>query len=246
MKASLPHAFTIDHVQRESDAGITLTLDGPLPAMPGQFVMVWLPRIDERPFGIMDDDPLRLTIAKVGPFTRHLCSLRSGQRLWVRGPFGHGFDVQGQRLLLVAGGSGAASLTLLAKHARKSGADVTAVVGAQTSSALMLPWRFAELGCQTILSTDDGSAGLHGTVMDALKAVGNPEPDTLVCGCGPEPMLAALVKWAGQRGLSCWVSMERVMKCGLGLCGACHAGDRLICRDGPVLDAATFSRIARR
>ena len=232
--APLYRALKVTRVIAEGEAGVTLILDGALPAQPGQFVMAWLPGIEERPFSLMDDDPASLTVADVGPFTHALCALQAGERIWVRGPYGHGFDLHGQRYLLVGGGSGAAGLALLAKRARAEGHEVVAALGARSQKALMLCWRFEELGCRLILATDDGSLGCCGTVLDAsneLLASGWPHA---VYGCGPEPMLSALLQRTEATNLPCWVSLERIMKCGIGVCGSCHCGDRLVCCDGPV------------
>jgi len=240
MADGLHRAFRVVQVIREGAAGVTLILDSALPAQPGQFVMAWLPGIEERPFSVMDDDPLSLTVAEVGPFTRALCALQPGERVWIRGPFGHGFELAGQRHLLVGGGSGVAALALLAKQARRQEHTVIAALGARTAEQLMLCWHFAKLGCETIVATDDGSAGYHGSVVAAIEAqLAQGRPDS-VYGCGPEAMLRALARWAEQAGLPCWVSLERVMRCGIGLCGSCHLGDRLVCRDGPVFAARKF------
>ncbi len=262
----LHRAFRVTRAIPEGRAGATLILNGALLAQPGQFVMVWLPGIEERPFTLMDDDPASLTVASVGPFTHALCALRAGDRLWLRGPFGHGFALQGSRHLLVGGGSGTASLTLLAKRARSQGHELTAILGARTAKLLMLPWRFEELSCHVILATDDGSLGHHGTVLDAARCLfpspqwgegqgegtprlqsgegwgeGDPWPWDLYA-CGPEPMLRALATQAVALHLPCWVSMERIMKCGIGLCGSCHCGAKLVCTDGPVFSAQEMLR----
>jgi dihydroorotate dehydrogenase electron transfer subunit len=231
-------ALRVARVVPEGRAGVTLVLDGALPAQPGQFVMAWLPDLEERPFSLMDDDPVSITVANVGPFSAALCSLRVGERLWVRGPFGHGFALQGTRHLLVGGGSGSAALTLLAKRAREAGQEVIAAVGARTAALLMLRWRFEELGCPLITATDDGSQGVHATVLGAVQAtLRRAWPDT-VYGCGPEPLLQALARSCAEAELPSWVSMERVMRCGIGVCGSCHCSDRLVCADGPVFPAA--------
>jgi len=100
----------------------------------------------------------------------------------------------------------------------------------------MLRWRFEALGCQLIVATEDGSEGYHGTVVGAVQdGLAARWPDA-VYACGPEPMLRAVAKRADSLGLPCWVSMERAMKCGIGVCGTCHFGDRLVCRDGPVFE----------
>ncbi len=230
-----PHrTYRIIERRPEGGVGATLILDGALPAEPGQFVMVWLPGIEERPLAVMNDDPLSITVRVVGPFTRALAACQPGDRLWVRGPYGRGFPARGERLLLAGGGSGVASLTLLAKRALAAGATVRVALGARSGDQLMLPWRFRELGCELLLATDDGSLGLAGTALDALEpdlAAGWPD---LVAACGPEVMLRALARRLQGSDVPLYLSLERAMKCGFGVCGNCHCGDRLVCRDGPV------------
>jgi dihydroorotate dehydrogenase electron transfer subunit len=141
---------------------------------------------------------------------------------------------------LIGGGSGAASLTLLAKWAQGEGQQVIVGLGARSGEQLMLTWCFEELGHQVLIATDDGSRGHPGTVLDAID-------DLLVRGwpdgvyaCGPEPMLVGVARRTKSLGLPCWVSLERVMRCGIGVCGSCHCGDQLVCKDGPVFSAETF------
>jgi dihydroorotate dehydrogenase electron transfer subunit len=233
-------AMRVAGVRPEGDVGVTLTLDAPLPAEPGQFAMLWLPGLAERPYTIMESEPLNITVARVGRFSEALCALEQGQRLWVRGPYGCGFALEGRRHLLVGGGSGTASLTLLARLALARGDEVTAIAAARSAERLMLAWRLAELGAKVILATDDGSAGLHGNALDAARPLlESGWPDALYA-CGPEVMLRALAHEAQARALPCWVSLERVMKCAMGVCGNCACGDRLVCRDGPVFSGATL------
>ncbi len=244
MHESLHTAFRITRVIPERHAGVTLALDGSLAAQPGQFVMAWLPGVEERPFSIMDDDPLSLTVAAIGPFTHALCDLRSGGRLWVRGPYGRGYTLHGARHLMIGGGSGAASLTLLAKRALAQGHEVAVVLGARTSDLLMLLWRFADLGSPPTLATDDGTNGVHGTALDAAQGLLDSHWPDAIYACGPEGMLRALARRAKAADLPLWVSLERAMKCGMGVCGACHCGDRLVCRDGPVFPGEILAQLA--
>jgi dihydroorotate dehydrogenase electron transfer subunit len=93
MKTSLPRVTRIADITEESARVRTLTLDLHMLAQPGQFVMAWLPGIDEKPFSLVSAGPVRLTIARVGPFTTAVHRLRPGDRLWVRGPLGNGFTL---------------------------------------------------------------------------------------------------------------------------------------------------------
>jgi dihydroorotate dehydrogenase electron transfer subunit len=251
--------YRVDRRIPEGNAGVTLDLidehaGPPMGVQPGQFVMVWLPHIEERPFSVVDvgvdgggRHTLTLTIAAIGPFTEALCALRPGDRLWIRGSYGSGYTLIGERHLLIGGGSGAASLYLLARSAAELGHTLTVVLGARSASQLMLVERFRALSgdgpvaahsqVAVELATDDGSAGFHGTALGAAQAVvGSPtfENCDSVYACGPEVMLRAVCAAAAEHRVPCQVSLERAMKCGLGVCGACHCGDRLICYDGPV------------
>jgi len=242
--ASSPYMVArVTKVACENKAGVTVWLDRSLAAEPGQFAMFWLPHVDERPLAVMNDDPLALTIAAIGPFTEALCCLQPGDRLWLRGPYGNAFPEPIGPILLVSGGSGSASLALLAKNAVAARHPVTAIVGARSDDSLMLVEYLATLGAQVHVATDDGSCGAQGTVIDALQTLPPFPCETRVYACGPEPMLAAVSSWSAAAQLECWVSMERLMKCGFGVCGACHAGDRLVCRDGPVFSLDEFQQI---
>ena len=188
MSSGLHTAYRVVRRVEEGTAGVSLILDGALAAEPGQFVMAWLPGVEERPLAVMDDDPLSLTVCDVGPFTCAMCALRPGDRVWVRGPFGHGFRPEGRRHLLVGGGSGTASLALLAKVAREHEGEVVAAVGARTAEGLMLAWRLREAGARVVLATDDGSAVCRGRSSRWRPFA---ERARRRLGCGPEPMLAA-------------------------------------------------------
>jgi dihydroorotate dehydrogenase electron transfer subunit len=225
----------VNQVVPEGRAGVTLVLDGSLACQPGQFVMVWVPGVEERPFTLMNDDPASLTVADVGPLTHALCGLVPGDSVWLRGPYGRGFEVRGERLLLFGGGSGIASLALLAKHASRAGCLVRSVIGARTASHLMLARHLAESCSEVILATDDGSRGFHGNVLQAGAnwrswASG-------IYACGPEKMLQTLEDSLTPADPPCWLNLERVMRCGFGVCGSCHCGPYLVCLDGPVFPA---------
>ncbi len=228
--------YRIVSARDEGAVGRTLVLEGALAAQPGQFVMVWLPGVEERPLAVVDTDPLTLTVQAIGPFTRALCALDAGDALWVRGPFGRGYVLHGARHLLVGGGSGTASLALLAQVARARGDAVTVALGARTADGLMLVDHFAALGCTLRLATDDGSRGTRGTVLAAITDLLNARWPEAVYACGPEAMLRALLAVV-PGDIPLQLCLERAMKCGLGICGHCHCGEYLVCRDGPVFPA---------
>lgn len=109
--ATTPQALTIQAITQENYRIKTFVFDGEMPhAKPGQFVMAWLPRLDEKPFSLAHHMPLTLTIAAVGPFSNAMHDLNVGDQVWFRGPFGLPFEEIGERPVLVGGGYGVAPL----------------------------------------------------------------------------------------------------------------------------------------
>jgi dihydroorotate dehydrogenase electron transfer subunit len=237
--ASLPpRAARIAKKTAENSKTISLILDASMPAVPGQFAMLWLPGVDEKPFSIAGRDPLEFAIAKVGPFSGALHSLEPGDTLWFRGPFGNGYSMTEGRSLLVGGGYGAAplhflSLELLAARGKRGMLPAVAL-GARTEADLLFVPRFRALGLETHVATEDGSAGVKGRVTDAAASLLDSGRIERVYACGPEAMLEALGSLCARRNLPAELSHEAYMRCGIGLCGACEHGGRLVCMDGPV------------
>jgi dihydroorotate dehydrogenase electron transfer subunit len=234
----LPRAYTITEVRIENPSIRTYVLDGEIKAMPGQFVMTWLPGLDEKPFSLSGVHPIMLTVDRVGPFTEAMHGLSAGDRLWLRGPFGRGFSICAGPLLLISGGCGAAPLLYLAQVARQRGRHIAVVLGARTKKGLLFQERFADLGCAIHLVTDDGTAGTKGTALDLAATLLDRRvtPTDTLYACGPEPMLEAVHRLAQDHGLPCQLSYEAYMRCAIGVCGSCARGGRLACRDGPVFD----------
>ena len=241
---NLPVPFTIAQVRQDNYRTKTFVFDGRLDAYPGQFVMAWLPRFDEKPFSLVNADPVTLMITAVGPFSRLVHGLGPGDRLWLRGPFGHGYDVPAShtRLALVGGGYGVAPLYWLAVTQLARGASVDAIIGARTAADLLYVDRFRALAAQTTtsrlnlhLTTEDGSAGLPGRVTDALVPLLAARAVHGVYACGPHGMLAALYAQAAGAAVPTQLSWEAYMRCGIGICGACEHDGKVLCLDGPVL-----------
>ena len=241
---SLPAAACIVDIADESATVRTLVLDRSLEAEPGQFVMVWLPGVDEKPFSLVRVDPVTLTIARVGPFTIQVCALRVGDPLWLRGPLGHGFvlparadDRRQGSILLVAGGYGVAPLHFLAERALADGWKVSTVVGARSAADLVFHRQLAALGAEVHITTDDGSLGEQGLATEAaerLIVAGGAHRFEAIYACGPEPMLAAVERLAQAHHMPAQLSYERYMRCGFGVCGSCAQEGWLVCSDGPV------------
>ncbi len=205
----------------------------------------------------------------VGPASLRMTTLSEGKTVSVIGPLGNGFQVPEDKktALLVAGGMGAGPLLLLAKVLTTDWPkiNVIAFAGAQTKAEMpfgkpldeisqqlgfSLP-EFAEYGVESLVATDDGTAGYEGLITDCFSEwLGRHSlaaKDTIIYSCGPEAMLAKVTKIAEERVIDCQVSMERRMACGIGLCQSCAVECRvngsnetvykLCCKDGPVFNS---------
>ncbi|MEM4348203.1 MAG: dihydroorotate dehydrogenase electron transfer subunit [Candidatus Anstonellaceae archaeon] len=227
----LPKRAKIVKVEKENENVVTLTLDISFPdAVPGQFIMVWLPSAeDEKPYSLAGCRPVQITVGMRGPFSKALCSLTPGDYLWIRGPYGRGFELQGKKILLVGGGYGFAPLRFLAKEAKKKKIRAVAVCGARSKALLLKP-----ASCRTIFTTDDGSAGIKGNVLEGIKEALRFSSFDVVYTCGPEKMMEAVALQSEKLGMPAQLLLERYMKCGIGICGHCCCGDKIVCFDGPM------------
>lgn len=230
-----------DRVQ-ETPSTVTLRFPFSPEVAPGQFLMLWLPGDDELPMSVSyTDGPSKgLTIKAMGETTRRVQALRPGTTVGVRGPYGNRFDLSPRRLLVVAGGSGAAVLAPAAEAARARGASVRVALGATTRSELLFRARFEAMGAGVSVATDDGSDGEPGFVTAvAAQEVAEHEFDA-VWTCGPEVMMQKVAALGAARGVPVLCAVERHMKCALGMCDACALGPFHVCVDGPVFDARSL------
>jgi len=214
---------------------------------PGQFAMVRIPQhrdlVLRRPFSIFDADGHRLTLLYkvVGRGTAALSRCLPGTQLDIVGPLGNGFpqDMGGHRLLLVAGGYGVAALYRLAG---KSGKRCTLIYGARTAAELVCLDKLQDTGCRLIPVTEDGSLGEKGTsvsVLAGLLPTLRDKTDLAIGACGPIPMLRRVAELSQAHGVPSWVSLERHMACGIGVCLGCVVKLRdsnwhRVCSEGPV------------
>ncbi len=227
----------------ETPSTVTLRFDHPADAWPGQFVMLWLPGDDELPMSLSYTEGSRkgVTVKAMGDTSRRVLELRPGAPVGVRGPYGRPFDLSPGRLLVVAGGSGAAVLAPAAELAARRGARLTVALGATTARELLFAERFRAMGAEVVTATDDGSAGERGFVTGPTSRLLGERPFDAVWTCGPEVMMVKVAEAARARGVRTYCSVERHMKCALGMCDACALGPFHVCTDGPVFDAATLA-----
>jgi len=248
---TLPQTVRIREIRDETPTIRTFVLEAEAPeATPGQFIMLWLPGVDEKPMSIACPTPLTVTVARLGPFSTTLHQCKVGSRVGWRGPYGKGFSLRDDHeALLVAGGCGVGPLYFLATQAVGRGVPTTVALGARTADELLYVERFQALTPNLIIATDDGSAGHYGYVTDALpqsaftKADDRHNSRFAVYACGPEPMLVTLHRLCRERDIFGQLSLERYMKCGFGICGQCALDGFLVCQDGPVFDAEQLDGI---
>ena len=233
---SLPEIVAIQEIRVETRTIRTFVLDAEIEdAQPGQFVMLWLPGVDEKPFAVARPAPLTLTVSRVGPFSTELHGKRVGDPVGWRGPYGRGYALDEDRdALLVAGGYGAAPLYFLAERAVAAGIQTAVAIGARKALDLLYVDQFEALGVEVLIATDDGSAGERGYVTEIVSREIAQNADAAVYACGPEPMLVALHRLCTEHEVPGQLSLERYMKCGFGICGQCALDDLLVCQDGPV------------
>ena len=213
-------------------------------ARPGQFISVYSQdgsRLLPRPISICEADPdegrLRIVYRIAGKGTDEFSKYVSGDPINIMGPLGNGFPQEGENVFLIGGGIGVPPMLQTAKDL---GTDTIICCGYRDE--LFLNEEFAAAG-DLHIATEDGSAGVKGNVMDAVRE-DHLEAD-VIFACGPAPMLRAIKAYGLEKGIPCWISMEEKMACGVGACLACvcqstevdghsHVHNKRICKDGPV------------
>ena len=227
--------FAVSEQIDEADACKTVRFDGCLEADPGQFVMVWIPGKDEFPMSVSYvGDRFGITYKIIGDGTRFLSTMKPGDRIGIRGPFGRGFHVVGRHILAIAGGAGMAVIAPLVELAVRKGAKVDLVLGARTEKEIIMMSRCQAAGASVHLSTDDGSAGKKGLATDIAAPLLEAMDFDSVYACGPERMIVGTYDLSKEHGLPFQASLERYIKCGIGVCDSCAIDGKHVCVDGPV------------
>ncbi|MFQ5863439.1 MAG: dihydroorotate dehydrogenase electron transfer subunit, partial [Candidatus Brocadiales bacterium] len=242
-----PSIVRIDRIVEESGTARSFFFRGKIEYQPGQFIMLWIPGLDEKPFSLSyhGEDFFGVTVACRGRFTRRLHQMNVGDILGVRGPFGRPFTINKGNICIIGGGVGMATLAVLVDGLKRG----IIIQGAKTGSELL--YREREKFRDMTVYTEDGSVGTKGLPTDDLEALCKRFGVMTLYVCGPEPMMYKVFELARRHGLPMQASLERYMKCGIGLCGQCSCDGLRVCVDGPVLDKETletlsdFGRFAR-
>ncbi len=216
-------------------------------AKPGQFIMLWIPGVDEIPLSVLDahDRLISVSVKAVGDATRHLHNMQAGETVGIRGPFGNSFTQSRGRVLLIGGGTGTAPLLFLAKQLSQKTERLHFAVGAKTKDELLF---LDELNgvCSTkslVTATEDGTYGLQCLVTEPVTELLRQEKFDMIYTCGPETMIKKIFDATRHLKLPMEASLERLMRCGIGLCGSCMIGKYRVCRDGPIFTSAQLNEI---
>lgn len=223
---------------------------------PGQFNMLYLYGVGEIPISIVSDpdtgDELGHTIRSVGRVTHGFAQLKVGDRIGLRGPFGHGWPLpaaRGQDLVLVTGGLGCAPLVSVINYVAQRRSEfgrVAILQGVKHMDDMIWRERYARWeqlpDVQVLLAADVAGAGWSwhvGLVTELVDQIRLDVTRARVMVCGPEPMMLASVRKLTASGVPddhIWMSLERNMQCAVGHCGHCQHGAQFVCKDGPVFN----------
>ena len=245
-----PHICTIERIVDETPTVRTLYFHDPVLAnvKPGQFSMVWIPGVNELPMSVMvsnQNDQAALTVRKRGDSSTALYNLSIGQQIGVRGPYGNSFEIKDGKILLIGGGTGLVPLMRLIQFSNPSN-HITVLMGSQTKTEVFfeeIAKKLLEKNEHEIIAvTEDGSYGEKGYVTDVLEILLEKNSYDAIYTCGPEIMMYKTVQMANKKGIFVQASLERMMKCGIGICGSCCVNDDLACRDGTIFDGNHLSQ----
>jgi dihydroorotate dehydrogenase electron transfer subunit len=224
-------------------------------AEPGQFANISCRYFLKRPFGIYSVDTVNNTftigVRETGKGTKDILASRIGDTFLVLGPLGHGFDFDGiSKIIVVGGGTGVFPLMFALEKAKARGIPTIAVNGFRGKEDAFLLDDCESLAGKACFTSDAGDFGIHGNVLSALDTLSSEDTSgAAVFAVGPEIMMRKVSEWAAERGLSCQVSLERRMACGIGICLVCvckvKAEEKGIpfhhircCKEGPVMNAS--------
>ncbi len=252
-----PHICVIEKIVDETPTVRTLYFHDEVLANvePGQFAMVWIPGVNELPMSVMISDvpdQAALTVRKRGESSTALYNLKVGDKIGVRGPYGNSFKLTHEgNILLLGGGTGLVPLMRLIKYTNKGFDKIhfTILMGSKTKDEMFFEETakkmlegFEGITSKIIPVTEDGSYGEKGYVTDVLEKLLEENTYDAIYTCGPELMMYKTVQMANKKGIFVQASLERMMKCGVGICGSCCVNDDLACRDGTIFDGDHLSQ----
>lgn len=244
-KITQPTIVTVSDIIDEGVDYKTFAFNYELLAKPGQYVMLWLPGVNLKPFSVawQTDKQFGLIALKVGPYTQKLFELKRGDKIGILGPYGNNYDLTGKKkILIIGGGSGMASVTFLAQEAKRQKVEVDFILAAKTKDKIIYEDWLKKLAVNVFHRFQNKKYERAWNIIEDL--VGQNSYDGLYA-CGPELLLKQTVDLSLNKNIFCQVSLERYMKCGIGVCGTCCI-DPLgicLCQAGPVVLAQFAKKI---
>ena len=217
-------------------------------ASPGEFLMVWN-FSNEKPMSIsqINDNELAISVKNIGEFTSQLHDLKVGDLIGVRGSYGNGFDnsFNDKKILAIGGGVGMAPINSISSDLVKKGNSVDVVAAAVTKDELLFVDSLEKIGATVYPCTDDGSFGFEGFATDCTKELLENHDYDYAFVCGPEIMMKGIFDILEDAKIPAQYSLERYMKCALGVCGQCCVDDEgwRICVEGPIFENTKIYQI---
>lgn len=214
---------------------------------PGEFVMVWNFR-NEKPMSIaqINDNELAITVKNIGEFTSQLHELKVGDEIGIRGSYGNGFDnlFEGKDIIAIGGGVGMAPINAIASDLAAKN-NVSVISAAQTKDELLYGESLEKIGVDVHYCTDDGSFGFAGFATNCLSDLLEDTTYDYAFVCGPEIMMKGIFDILEDAEIPAQYSLERYMKCALGVCGQCCVDSEgwRICVEGPVFENDKINQI---
>lgn len=213
---------------------------------PGQFVSIGIKNSEHflrRPMSIasVKNNAISIIYKIFGSVTKILTDLNKTDKIEILGPLGNTFDLNNKNHtpILIGGGTGLAPILNIADYYKNINRKVIIIIGAKESTEHFIEHKPEE---NVLISTDDGSYGIQGTVIDALNRTVDDANNPFVYACGPDPMLTALKKELLEKRIPGQFSVESYMACGFGFCQGCaipndkYDNYHLVCKDGPVFN----------
>ena len=226
---------------------------------PGQFVMMWIPGVDEIPMSISsynNNGEWAISVKNVGYCTNSIHDLKVGDYIGIRGPLGNFFQIPqetNKNIFLIGGGIGTAPLRFLATELIKLGRKFNLILGAKEETEIIFLNEFLNYQKKELdlfFCTDDGSFGEKGVTTDLFEKIienlsAEDLKNTIVFTCGPEVMMHKIFQICEEKKIELYASLERIMRCGCGLCGLCVLDPigLLVCNDGPVFSSKSLAEI---
>jgi dihydroorotate dehydrogenase electron transfer subunit len=219
-------------------------------AKPGQFLMLWIPGVDEIPLSILDaneDGTVSVAAKKVGEATQALHKKKVGEIVGLRGPFGNTFTLKEGKILMIGGGTGIAPLLFLSRKLASKTPKLIFVIGAKTKEELLFTDRLGAICSRgnLVATTEDGSYGIKCLATTPLESLLAKEKFDMIYTCGPELMMLKAFVLAEKHRIAIEASLERLMRCAIGLCGSCVVGKYRVCRDGPVFTSSQLREVEK-